>query len=242
MIHPSKSSPVNRNPFHPGMHSTLPSSKARRFTLSDRAIGKKSPFRNILYTVFLHSILLFIIWARWSNNPPKITSHDFLRASLPFIAQRSASDARGFFLLLHPLPNPLRINLLSETTALLGLRLALHLLRHLDVDLEELAHAAVQAHGLALVQVGLAVLGGDALLGAGVDECVVGSALVRWSHWERARPLVMGTDATYWLNMLETISISASAAAIFSAEEGWGRPWPKRKDIFSMWCVWRIFR
>jgi hypothetical protein len=30
---------------------------------------------------------------------------------------------------------------------------------------------------------------------------------------------------------LETISISASAAAIFSAEEGWGRPWPKRKDI-----------
>jgi hypothetical protein len=38
--------------------------------------------------------------------------------------------------------------------------------------------------------------------------------------------------------MLETISISASAAAIFSAEEGWGRPWPKRKDIFwDVWCV-----
>jgi hypothetical protein len=42
-------------------------------------------------------------------------------------------------------------------------------------------------------------------------------------------------NATHWLNMLETISISASAAAIFSAEEGWGRPWPKRKDIFE--CV-----
>lgn len=42
---------------------------------------------------------------------------------------------------------------------------------------------------------------------------------------------------THWLNMLETISISASAAAIFSAEEGWGRALPKRKDIFSVVCV-----
>ena len=48
----------------------------------------------------------------------------------------------------------------------------------------------------------------------------------------------MGIGAgTHWLNMLETISISASAAAIFSAEEGWGRPWPKRKDIFGCVCV-----
>ena len=39
----------------------------------------------------------------------------------------------------------------------------------------------------------------------------------------------------YWLNILETISISASAAAIFSAEEGWGRaPPPKRKDMFAV--------
>lgn len=37
----------------------------------------------------------------------------------------------------------------------------------------------------------------------------------------------------YWLNMLETISISASAAAIFSAEEGCGRPPPKRKDMVA---------
>lgn len=35
---------------------------------------------------------------------------------------------------------------------------------------------------------------------------------------------------TYWLNMFDTISISASAAAIFSAEVGCGL-WPKRKDI-----------
>ena len=40
----------------------------------------------------------------------------------------------------------------------------------------------------------------------------------------------------YWLNMLETISISASAAAIFSAEEGCGRAPPKpRKDMFAVW-------
>lgn len=35
----------------------------------------------------------------------------------------------------------------------------------------------------------------------------------------------------YRLNMSDTISTSVSAAAIFSAEESWGRP-PKRKDIF----------
>ena len=42
----------------------------------------------------------------------------------------------------------------------------------------------------------------------------------------------------YWLNILETISISASAAAIFSAEEGWGRAPPKRKDIFAVLACW----
>lgn len=47
-------------------------------------------------------------------------------------------------------------------------RLTLHLLRNLDVDLEELANATVEAYGFALVQVGLAVLWGYALLGAGV--------------------------------------------------------------------------
>lgn len=40
---------------------------------------------------------------------------------------------------------------------------------------------------------------------------------------------------TYRLYMSETISISASAAAIFSAEEGWGRP-PKRKDMVAEEC------
>ena len=65
----------------------------------------------------------------------------------------------------------------EHATALLRGGLALHLLGNLDVDLEELAHAAVQAHGLALVQVGFAVLRGDALLGAGVDEPIVGKRI-----------------------------------------------------------------
>ena len=39
---------------------------------------------------------------------------------------------------------------------------------------------------------------------------------------------------TYRLYMSETMSISASAAAIFCSDESWGRP-PKRKDMFI--CV-----
>jgi hypothetical protein len=48
----------------------------------------------------------------------------------------------------------------------------LHLLANLDVDVEELGDTAVQADRLALVQVALAVVGGDALLGAGLGEAV----------------------------------------------------------------------
>jgi hypothetical protein len=48
--------------------------------------------------------------------------------------------------------------------------LALHLLADLDIDLEELGHAAVEAHGFAFVQVGFSVVGGDALGGAGLRE------------------------------------------------------------------------
>lgn len=39
---------------------------------------------------------------------------------------------------------------------------------------------------------------------------------------------------TYRLYMSETMSISASAAAIFCSDESWGRP-PKRKDMIV--CV-----
>ena len=38
-------------------------------------------------------------------------------------------------------------------------------------------------------------------------------------------------EGRYRLSMSETISTSVSAAASFSAEEGWGRPAPKRYDI-----------
>lgn len=37
----------------------------------------------------------------------------------------------------------------------------------------------------------------------------------------------------YLLNMSETNSTSVSAAAIFSAEDGCGRPAPKRKDMMA---------
>jgi hypothetical protein len=48
--------------------------------------------------------------------------------------------------------------------------LALHLLRDLDVDVEEFGDAAVDADGLGLVQVGFAVVVGDALSGAGLGQ------------------------------------------------------------------------
>jgi hypothetical protein len=131
------------------------------------------------------TLLILIMRLRRSNDPPNITSHDF-RVFFPIIAQRSTGYGDNLFL-CHPFPLllALHINLLSETAALLGLRLALHLLRNLDVDLEELAHAAVQAHGLALVQVGFAVLRGDAFLGAGVDESV-GRVSVLWFRCARS--------------------------------------------------------
>lgn len=62
------------------------------------------------------------------------------------------------------------------TTVLLGIGggFALHLLADLDVDIEELGDAAVQADGFALVEIAFAVVGGDALLGAGLGETVSG--------------------------------------------------------------------
>jgi hypothetical protein len=71
----------------------------------------------------------------------------------------------------------LRICLLNDlpsiedtSTSLLLCSLSLHFLRHFNVDLEELRYAAVEADGFALVKVGLAVLIGDALLCARVDQ------------------------------------------------------------------------
>lgn len=129
-------------------------------------------FHNIMYTS-CSSPCPSSSSIRRSNDPPSIASHDFLRALLRVTARQHAGDGLPF--LLHPLkllPLLFSSHSLSakHTTPLLRLCLALHLLRNLDVDLEELAHAAVQADRLALVQVGLAVLGRDALLGAGVDE------------------------------------------------------------------------
>lgn len=58
------------------------------------------------------------------------------------------------------------------TTRALLRRLSLHLLADLQIDLEELAHASIEAHALALVEVRFAVFGGDAFLGAGLGESI----------------------------------------------------------------------
>ena len=48
--------------------------------------------------------------------------------------------------------------------------LALHLLADLDVDVEKLRNAAIQADGFALVQFALTVIVRNALLGAGLGQ------------------------------------------------------------------------
>lgn len=192
-----------------------------------------------------------------SNNPANVARQDVFSFSFlrpPFLKLLLKSLFHVVF------ASTIFLSTAEHAAALLRGRLALHLLRHLDVNLEELAHAAVQAHGLALVEVGFAVLWGNALLGAGVDEPakvkvwleMKGARLQRVSEigvWRarlgsvftmRSRWFEGGEVRIYWLNMPETISISASAAAIFSAEEGWGRPPPKRKDIFAG-CVGVLF-
>ena len=120
----------------------------------------------------------------------------------------------------------------ATNTALLAGGLSLHLFGDLDVDLEELADATVEADGLALVQITLAVGVGNALLSTGLDKT---AKLV--STRRRCDDGLVG--GVYRLYMSETMSISASAAAIFSADEGWGRPAPKRKDIL-VWVEWVV--
>jgi hypothetical protein len=58
----------------------------------------------------------------------------------------------------------------AAATTLLSLCLALHLLANLDIDLEELGYAAVEADGFALVEVGFAVRCVYAFGCAGFDE------------------------------------------------------------------------
>jgi hypothetical protein len=55
----------------------------------------------------------------------------------------------------------------------------LHLLADLDVDVEELGDTAVEADGLALVEVALTVVGGNALAGAGLGETGAGGLAKR---------------------------------------------------------------
>ena len=93
----------------------------------------------------------------------KTSGHPSLRTLI--ITSIPSLGTRHSFSLLNPCPH---LHAAGET--LLALGLALHLLADLDVDLEELAHAAVEADGLALVQVGFAVRCVDAFCGAGLEE------------------------------------------------------------------------
>lgn len=63
------------------------------------------------------------------------------------------------------------VTLHAETLLLLS-GITLHLLADLDVDVEELGDTAVEADGLALVKVTLAVVHGDTLLGAGLVQTI----------------------------------------------------------------------
>lgn len=78
---------------------------------------------------------------------------------------------------------------LEAHAALVGIGLALHLLANLDVDVEELGHAAVEADRLALVEVAFAVISGDTLLGAGLGQAVIakGKKLERVRDMDRSK-------------------------------------------------------
>lgn len=66
-----------------------------------------------------------------------------------------------------------RLHQAHAATLLVGIGLTLHLLADLDVDVEELGHAAVETDGLALVEVAFAVIGGNTLLGAGLGQAMI---------------------------------------------------------------------
>lgn len=71
------------------------------------------------------------------------------------------------------MPSMPDIPLHSKTHAALSASgITLHLLADLDVDVEELADAAVEADGLALVQLAFAVVVGDTFLCAGFGETI----------------------------------------------------------------------
>ena len=107
------------------------------------------------------------------------------------------------------------------------MRLTLHLLANLDIDLEELGYAAVEADGFTLVEIGFAVRCVYAFGCAGFDEAgaVEVSRCLFLEKTEGRREGeggVEGRFVTYRLYMSETMSISASACAIFCSEEIWG--------------------
>jgi hypothetical protein len=100
---------------------------------------------------------------------------------------------------------------------------------------EELGRAPVEADALALIELALAVVGGDALLGAHVDEArqQKGSA---GEYQSGDHVPCRGEERhccrdPYRLCISAMSFISVSTAAIFSADEGWGRPKPRNDMV-----------
>lgn len=89
---------------------------------------------------------------------------------------------------------------LEAHATLVGIGLALHLLADLDVDVEELGHAAVEADGLALVEVTFAVIGGDTLLGARLGQAMIrdGNKLEWVRDIDSSKMDWNGVSAVFW--------------------------------------------
>ena len=97
------------------------------------------------------------------------------------------------------------------------------------MDIEEFGSTPIEADALALVEFGFAVIVGNALLLAGFCEANIESvsalliSVRDGAVLSRAKP----RNQTYRLAISVRSFISASTAAIFSADDGWGRPSPK---------------
>ena len=105
-----------------------------------------------------------------------------------------------------------------------GLALLLHNLADLHGRVEELGGTPVEADRLALVELALAVVVGDALLLARLLQAIAWVSTVRRSKQ---------VDATYRLYVSAIMRISPSTAAIFCSDVGCWRPIP-RKDILAV--------
>lgn len=125
----------------------------------------------------------------------------------------------------HAMPLVYYLHAWEFTTSVL-LCLALHLLADLDVDFEELCDAAVEADGLALVEIGFTVRGIDALLAAGLNQpgsCQMEFLMVH-RYREHGGRRVNYAGGTYPVHQRKSAAWPSSQRRRRGSEEGlWGR-------------------